>query len=125
MTTTEELISSNYQGIQTWHNTKGLLHRQTGPAIIYPGGGQEWWLYGKLHRQDGPAIIGWNGDQFWYLHDKLHRLTGPAVIWLDGTQTWHIHGRNITQEVEAWMTENNITYPWDAHTQVEFVLRWG
>jgi hypothetical protein len=124
MTTTEELISFN-QGIQTWHNTEGFLHRQTGPAIIYPDGGQEWWLNGKLHRQDGPAIIGWNGDQFWYLHDKLHCLTGPAVTRENGKQYWYLNHRNITQEVNTWMTENNITYPWDAQTQVEFVLRWG
>jgi hypothetical protein len=32
------------------------LHREDGPAVIYPDGFQQWYQYGKLHRVDGPAI---------------------------------------------------------------------
>ena len=33
--------------------------------IIHPDGTQEWWQNGKLHREDGPAIIYPNGGP-WY-----------------------------------------------------------
>lgn len=56
------------------------LHKKDGPAVIYPGGNQEWWLDGKLHRKDGPAKEFINGDQEWYIKGKRHRENGPAII---------------------------------------------
>jgi hypothetical protein len=97
-----EIISTDVQGTTIWFS-----------------------LDGKIHRDGAPALISNNGDRGWYQHGLLHRMDGPAVITTKGDQYWYINGVDITQEVNTWMTENNITYPWDAHTQVEFVLRWG
>lgn len=36
--------------------TRGF-HRMGGPAIIYPNGTQEWYVNGILHRESGPAIV--------------------------------------------------------------------
>lgn len=47
------------------------LHRIGGPAIIFPDGGEEWWVNGGLHRDDGPAV---------FSHYK------PAEWWVDNSQ---------------------------------------
>ena len=57
------IISS--EGAQLW-KLDGLLHREDGPAVIWPDGGQEWWLNGNLHREDGPAVIEPDGTQEWW-----------------------------------------------------------
>ena len=48
-------------------NDEGQLHRENGPAIIYPGGTKEYFLNGKRHRIDGPAIEYRGKDfEYWY-----------------------------------------------------------
>ncbi len=81
-------------GTLVWRDENGKLHREDGPAAIYPNGKQFWYINGKLHREDGPAIIGKGGKILeWYIHGKFHRLDGPAAIYSDGTQEWYIHGK--------------------------------
>ena len=56
---------------------------------------------------------------------QLHRTDGPAVINASGHQEWYINGRYITDEVEAWMVSQDVTWPWDSPTQTWFVLGFG
>jgi hypothetical protein len=51
----------------------GVLSRHDGPAVIYPGGDEEWWAKGMLHRHDPstpnillPAICLWGIMRFEY-----------------------------------------------------------
>ena len=85
---------------------------------------KEWRSDGKLHRIDGPAVIWANGTQEWFIDGLRHRTNGPAMIWDDGKQGWFVNGKNITDKVEQWMDLNEITWPWDDATQVEFLLTW-
>jgi len=48
---------------------------------------------GKLHREDGPAVIYPDGRKDWYLNDKLHRDNGPAIENLDGRCSYYLKGR--------------------------------
>lgn len=41
---------------------------------------------------------------------KLHCEYGPAVIYADGNQQWWVNGKRITEEVEQWFEECNLTY---------------
>jgi len=45
-------------------------------------------------------------------HQKmiLHRMVGPALIFPSGNVEWYIHGSNITNEVDNWFKEHNLTY---------------
>jgi len=74
-----------------WYKN-GELHRESGPAVIYPNGSQYWYKNGELHRESGPAIIWPNGYQAWYKNGQLHREDGPAMIFSDGTQEWYKNG---------------------------------
>jgi hypothetical protein len=74
-------------------NGNGELHRDDGPAAIYPDGRQYWYRNGDLHREDGPAVIYSNGTHKWHRNGKLHREDGPAIIYPDGTQSWHLDGK--------------------------------
>jgi hypothetical protein len=73
----------------------GQLHREDGPAVIYPNGSYHWYRNGALHREDGPAVILPNGNQYWYRNDMYHRDDGPALIYQDGTQKWYLNGQLI------------------------------
>ena len=73
-------------------------------------GHQGWRVNGRLHREDGPAAIAPDGTKEWYQNDKLHREDGPAYIGANGTQEWWVNGKNITNEVNQWFEECNLTY---------------
>ena len=76
-------------------NSDTRLHREDGPAIVFPDGSQEWYRNGDLHREDGPAVINPDGEQYWYRNGKCHRDDGPARIWPDGRQEWYRNGARI------------------------------
>ena len=98
-----------------------LIHK-----TVDPYGNTYWRLLNsnKLHRTAGPAYINSNGSQAWYRHGIRHREDGPAVIDANGRHVWYVMGVDITDKVETWMAENNIAWPWDAATQLEFTLRF-
>jgi len=53
-------------------NWNGLLHRDDGPALVYPDGKQYWYRNGRLHRDDGPAVVYPNGTQYWYCNGEQY-----------------------------------------------------
>jgi hypothetical protein len=69
------------------------VHREDGPAVIWPDAAKEWWVNGKRHREGGPAFEGIDGYKAWYLNGKLHREDGPAIeIGTMGYNEWHLNG---------------------------------
>ena len=96
-------------GTQRWYKN-GELHHEDGPAVIWSNGHQEWWVNGERHREYGPAYINPNGTQVWYINGKFHREDGPARIWADGTQDWWVNGKRITNEVNEWLEDYNLSY---------------
>ena len=105
-------------------NADGQLHRIDGPAVEYKDGTKEWWINGKLHRIDGPAVERANGTKAWYIDGELYRIDGPAVERANGRKEWWINGQYVTDEVDIWLNENNITYPFDEDGLFQFKLRW-
>ena len=86
------------EGTHRWY-LNDELHREDGPAVIYPNGCQEWFFHNKLHRKDGPAVIWSNGYQEWYLNGRLHRKDGPAIISHNGEKYWwYLHGVRVSPE---------------------------
>jgi hypothetical protein len=65
---------------------------------VSSGGREEWRLNGVLHREDGPACIWPEGTEEWWLNSKRHRLDGPAFIRSDGYKRWFINGLEISEE---------------------------
>ena len=122
----ESTCSIDKYGNQIWHlpDSRLLQHRIDGPAYIRTDGYQEWYVNGELHRTDGPAILKQDGSQEWWVHGIQHRSDGPAVAWADGEQEWWVDNVEITDQVTAWMAENNIAWPFDTATQLEFTLRF-
>ena len=51
-----------------------------------------------LHREDGPAVVYPNGSKWWYLNGKLHREDGPAIEWSNGEKCWYLNGEELTEE---------------------------
>lgn len=82
-------------GKQEWR-VNGLLHRETGPAVIFKDGTKYWYCCDVLHRDTrdetgniGPAMEYPDGYKAWYRFGQRHRLKGPAVIWNNGsTEFW-------------------------------------
>jgi hypothetical protein len=48
------------------HVRLGLLHRDSGPAVVRENGTREWFCDGKRHREDGPVVEGAGGTMWWY-----------------------------------------------------------
>ena len=107
-------------GTVRYYNALGKLHREHGPAVIYPDGDREWFQNGRMHRLDGPAVEYSNGRREWYLNGlrhrlggpageypniyrawwqngQLHRVDGPAIEYANGIRAWHINGKPLTQ----------------------------
>ncbi len=68
-------------GVIIYRNSKNMLHRNDGPAVIRANGAQYWYKNDKLHRENGPAIIDPDGTQYWYKNSEHHRENGPAIIY--------------------------------------------
>jgi hypothetical protein len=56
--------------IKQWFNSQGQLHREDGPAVIWPNGDKYWYKNGQLHREDGPAEEWTHGNKYWYINGK-------------------------------------------------------
>jgi len=112
-------------GNTKWFNKEGKLHRNDGPALHYKDGSSYWYVNGKCHRTDGPAIEWYNGDKEWHVNNKLHRIDGPAIEYKNGRIFWYINGYDVTIEVNQWINEQNITYPFDEPTQMLFLMNFG
>jgi len=74
------------------------------------------YLDGRLHREDGPAIIYPDGSRVWYLNGHLHREDGPAIIWPSGSRWWYLNGKEASMEtvldtpekMEAYLLEESL-----------------
>jgi hypothetical protein len=107
-----------------WYDELGQWHRVAGPAVICPDGRQWWYLHNVRHRVDGPAMIDPDGTQAWWQHGRRHRAAGPALTYPNGDRYWMVQGNDITEAVEDWMRDNDVTWPFTESQQMEFALRW-
>lgn len=85
-------------GIQRWYNKEGVIHRENGPAVIYPSGTEYWYRNGKYHREDGPAVNRNDGYMEWRINDKFHREDGPALIWPSGKTFYFLNGKALSKK---------------------------
>jgi hypothetical protein len=81
---------------------------------ILRNGTKQWFLNRKLHREDGPAVVYPNGAKEWYLNGRLHREDGPAVEYPDGDKEWWLNNKPIHPEilVDLWL-EREVFCWWD------------
>jgi len=99
-------------GSKRWH-LNDLLHREDGPAWIWPNGSKFWYLNGKEQRDDGPASEWADGTQVWYLHGRKHRVDGPAIEREDGGNEWWLNGKKLFypesfSTMEEWIKYLNV-----------------
>lgn len=97
-------------GSKGWY-IAGKTHREDGPAIETPDGSKCWYQNGERHRKDGPALEYADGSKGWFKHGKMHREDGPAHIGADGEMNWLVNDEEITDQVNEWMENNGISYP--------------
>lgn len=84
-------------GVQEWWVVNGqdieVLHREDGPAVIWPDGAEEWYINGVHCRYDGPCVTTRDGSKFWALGFGSHRIDGPAITYPDGQEEWFQFGK--------------------------------
>ena len=102
----------------------GQKHRDLDkPAVIRTNGTLEWWRNWQLHRDgDKPSLIDADDRLVWYKHGLPHRASGPAVIHSNNEHEYWIDGKNIDEEVDAWLKTRKYKYPFTPEQQVEFTL---
>lgn len=99
---TEPWIIEHPSGECSYYKYKGgPLHREDGPAMIFPSGSFSWYYEGQLHCLTGPAIRDiHNGWEAWYKHGKRHRTDGPAITRQSSYARWYVNGHLcITNEM--------------------------
>lgn len=94
-------------GTEIWAQN-GEKHRIGGPAVTRADGSWEYWVNGKLHRTDGPAVHQADGALYWFINDRSHRLDGPAGIDADGAQHWALNGDEMP--FAEWVATYNRLY---------------
>jgi hypothetical protein len=91
------------RGIIEYRNQQGELHREDGPALIFPDGEVQYYIEGALEREDGPAIIRANGEKVysicvgsWYCYTFLATYSESYP----GEEKYRVSvdGRNLTKE---------------------------
>lgn len=82
--------------------TKYVIDRRDGPAIIHRNGTKKWYYLNRLHRTNGPAIERSDGTKEWYVNGKRHRQEKPAVI-KDNNFIWYYNGKK-TKELTVLST---------------------
>jgi hypothetical protein len=95
------------------------LHREDGPAVIFPNFATEWWLDGKYHREDGPAVELPSGYKAWYINGKRHREDGPAIEYSSGDIAWFYDG--IEYDFRDFVKSSHIT----TEEAVLLALEWS
>ena len=125
-------------------DTLQSLHRDEGPAIIYPNGnlswyqngvlhregapactgdfGEMWYLNGEPHRDDGPAFTV-HGNRDWYKHGERHREDGPAVDMACGHKEWWVNGKQHREDGPAVERRDGAVEWWWQGTQVSEALQ--
>src|ERR1035437_1789864 len=66
-------------GVRAWVRVDhGEIHRDDGPALIFPDGKQEWWSHGQHQRTvEADGTVKWFGQNEKKHGDFLHRDDGP------------------------------------------------
>jgi len=148
MEETEEWWNNRRVIHRAWRNTRGHLHRTTGPAVerwtVLPGGGhvlscQVWYVNGKAHREGRPAGRRWHvaedgsrvlGREEWWRRGILHRSTGPSyrewTVGQDGAQTlvwevWRVQGK--LHRVDGPALDGR-WFAWHGRQVIQDTLRW-
>ena len=64
-----------------WRDKEGRTHRLNGPAFIFANGDRSWYRHGKIHRDDGPARI-WpeKGIEKWYKNGLPYEPSAHELI---------------------------------------------
>lgn len=65
-------IRTNGAEIYYYRPFSPIKHRESGPAVEYPGGDKFWYINGQRHREDGPATERSSGDKDWCLNGKYY-----------------------------------------------------
>jgi hypothetical protein len=94
--------NEQYRLVRATDLSNGVLHRVGGPAYIGDGDYEEWWFEGLPHRDDGPAVTGGTFDHEWW-----------------------IKGKSITADVDLWLLQNNISWPFSDEETMLFKLRFA
>ncbi len=119
------IIEGDDTKVEVWRDDDGLLHRDSGPAVIYPDGEKEWYILGKRTRVEKPdgtvtESLNFSHDQgprydkvtepdgtvMWFKDNDLHRTDGPAQEELDGTTQWWQNGKLHREDGPAWEKPN-------------------
>lgn len=103
------VYTKDVHGIERWQ-VDGRLHREDGPAIIYPNGDQYWYKNGKLHREDEPAIMYFRGKQSWYKNGQLHREGDQPAVISNNTHEWYKNGQ-LHRDEEYYLNGKKVGGP--------------
>ena len=85
------------------HYKDGLLHREDGPAVLYPSGDVYFYQNGRLHRERKPCVVLADGGRSWCLYGVPYREDdGPVVVSKDGKKLWYSETDGLVSWIPAF-----------------------
>jgi hypothetical protein len=74
-------ILAGVDGLLEFFDNNRKYHRTAGPAVTFPDGDTYWFIHGTMHREDGPARI-WpeRGIETWCKNDELYEPSAHEII---------------------------------------------
>jgi len=81
--------SSRSADRSTWVNSRGVPHREGGPAVVVDSARsadfnhEEWHINGKKHREGGPAVVGYGGNLAQHWKKGVRVQANGAPYWDD------------------------------------------
>jgi hypothetical protein len=91
------MILKTTTGLEFWDLSYEERKNFTG-IVKTDSGSISYFKNGFLHREDGPARIFPEGYQGWHLEGKFHNLNGPARIYPNGSEEYWVYGKKTTKE---------------------------
>lgn len=97
-----------FPGVGEYFYRNGVLHREDGPAVLYPNGDAYFYLDGLLHRERKPCVVLAGGGRSWCLYGVPYREDGgPVVVSKDGKKLWY----SETDGLVSWIPAANQKRP--------------
>ena len=66
-------------GVITYFDSHGRIHRDDGPAIVTPTT-KYWYFHGVRHRDEGPAVVGPEHAEYWTHGTRWGPASAPRPL---------------------------------------------
>lgn len=96
----------NEHGTKIWSLKSGTMHRDDGPAVVFPDGSKQWRRLNALHRTDGPAVENADGSKQWWIDGRKYDDLTQWAKWALKYEGKECTKEMIEQKIQSVMQQD-------------------